>query len=423
MGVVRKHFENIAHLLPQGRWKIENVDCLMSALAVFVFKYPSMLQFDKDRSSGVRQKNIEQLFKCKKVPSDTQMRERLDTINPEFIRPVYKEFFKILQRSNTLKEYTFINGTYLVPVDATQYYSSKAVYCSSCCTKTYGDCVHYNHQVLSAALVHPDQKAVFPFAPEPIIQQDGTTKNDCEINAMKRWIKKFRADFPFLRITVAGDGLYAKAPLVEALYEAIMSFILIVKEDDHKYMFEWFNDGEAPERQEKTITLPNGTVQKYEWMHDVPLNGSTKIRVNVIRFTETDKNDKSTTWVWATDHYITTNNVQELVRGGRARWKIENEVFNTLKNQGYEFEHNYGHGKEHLSVVLMMLMQIAFFMDQILFKVNKIFQAAYERKKSKSVLWERMRFAIDLFDLTSFEAMYHFLAQPPPEVGLRLPNL
>ena len=38
----------------------------------------------------------------------------------------------------------------------------------------------------------------------------------------------------------------------------------------------------------------------------------------------------------------------------RARWKIENETFNTLKNQGYHFEHNYGHGEQHLSVVFVM---------------------------------------------------------------------
>ena len=49
-----------------------------------------------------------------------------------------------------------------------------------------------------------------------------------------------------------------------------------------------------------------------------------------------------------------------LMWGGRARWKIENETFNTLKNQGYHFEHNYGHGYQHLSVVLAMLMLLAF---------------------------------------------------------------
>ena len=67
---------------------------------------------------------------------------------------------------------------------------------------------------------------------------------------------------------------------------------------------------------------------------------------------------------WVTDLRVSTRNVYALMRGGRARWKIENETFNTLKNQGYHFEHNYGHGEQNLSGVFATIMMLAFLVDQ-----------------------------------------------------------
>lgn len=421
IGEVRSYLEKIEERLPKGRFSISSVDCIMSAMAMFSFKYPSMLQFDEHRKANIRQENIKRLFGCKQVPCDTQMRARLDEIHPEFLRPIFKQTFKILQRGKTLEHFVFHNGTYLVPVDATQYFTSTKIHCKSCCTKEYKDHTCYHHQVLVAAIVHPEQKSVFPFAPEPIIRSDGDNKNDCERNAIKRWIEKFRKDFPYLKVTIVGDGLYANGPLIELLYKNKMSYVVVAQEGDHTYLFDWFNDGEAPEHQTMSHTLKNGTIQTYEWMHDVPLNASTKVKVNVIRFTETKPNKKTQTWVWCTDHKITSENIQKLVKGGRARWKIENETFNTLKNQGYAFEHNFGHGYKHLSVVLMTLMLLAFFIDQILFKVNKLFYAAYLYQSAKYVLWEKMRSAVDLFDIPSFESLYHFLSKPPPHAMFVLP--
>ena len=79
------------------------------------------------------------------------------------------------------------------------------------------------------------------------------------------------------------------------------------------------------------------------------------------------------------------------MRGGRARWKIENETFNTLKNQGYNFEHNYGHGEQNLSVVFAMLMMLAFLVDQTQQLCCALFQAVWAKLGSKRLLWERMR--------------------------------
>ena len=88
---------------------------------------------------------------------------------------------------------------------------------------------------------------------------------------------------------------------------------------------------------------------------------------------------------------MTVNNVERVRRAGRCRWRIENETFNTLKNQGYRFEHNYGHGDQYLSVVLALLMMLAFLVDQTQQLCDPLFRAAWQKLGSKSLLWERLR--------------------------------
>ena len=121
-----------------------------------------------------------------------------------------------------------------------------------------------------------------------------------------------------------------------------------------------------------------------------------------------------------TDLELTTATVFTIMRGGRARWKIENETFNTLKNQGYHFEHNFGHGEKHLSVVFVLLMMLAFLVDQVQQKCNPLFQAAWENARSKRRLWEQVRTLFDAFVLTSFEQLYTALGagyvKPPLEL-------
>jgi len=66
--------------------------------------------------------------------------------------------------------------------------------------------VEYLHQMVAAVLVHPDLKTVLPVAVEPIIQQDGNNKNDCERNAVGRLLKLVRKMHPKLKVIVIEDG-------------------------------------------------------------------------------------------------------------------------------------------------------------------------------------------------------------------------
>src|SRR6185436_18686277 len=61
-----------------------------------------------------------------------------------------------------------------------------------------------------------------------------------------------------------------------------------------------------------------------------------------------------------TDLPVTRETVAELAACARARWKIENESFNVLKNGGYHLEHNFGHGQQHLASLLVCFNLLAF---------------------------------------------------------------
>ena len=135
----------------------------------------------------------------------------------------------------------------------------------------------------------------------------------------------------------------------------------------------------------------SGLVHRFRFVNDVPLNASNvDVRVNFIEYWEISA-DKVQHFSWVTDLRVSRRTVFHLMRGGRARWKIENETFNTLKKQGYHFEHNYGHGAQHLSVVFAMLMMLAFLVDQTQQLCCALFRVVWAKLGSKRMLWERMR--------------------------------
>jgi len=388
-GLVRSGFANI----PDYRLSdpdISLTDALMSAFAMFSLKSPSLLAFDRERAEG----NLETIYGIERVPCDTHMREILDPVSPEWLRPVFKSVFRQLQRGKALEPMAFLEGHYLLALDGTGYFSSTQIHCASCLHKVHRNgSITYSHQMLGAAIIHPDVREVIPLMPEPIVQQDGTDKNDCERNAAKRFVAKLRQDHPHLKFIVTEDGLSSNAPHIETLHDHDLHYILGVKEGDHAFLFTQVQAAEHAgrvthyERHDRAA----GLVHRFRFVNDVPLNASnTDVRVNVIEYWEIGA-DKVQHFSWVTDLRVSKRNVFHLMRGGRARWKIENETFNTLKNQGYNFEHNYGHGQQNLSVVFAMLMMLAFLVDQTQQLCCALFQAVWAKLGSKRLLWERMR--------------------------------
>jgi Transposase DDE domain len=394
-------------------------DALMAAFAMFSLKAPSLLAFDKQRAEG----NLKTIYGIERAPCDTRMRERLDPISPESLRSSFRLVFRQLQRGKALEPMVFLGGHYLVALDGTGYFSSNTIHCDSCLHKEHRNgSLTYYHQMLGAAIIHPDCRAVIPLMPEPIVKQDGTAKNDCERNAAKRFITKLRQDHPHLKFIITEDALSSNAPHIETLHDYGCHYILSVKEGDHAYLFKQVQAAEEAgrvtsyERHDRAA----GLVHRFRFVNDMPLNGSrTDVRVNFIEYWEMSQ-DQVQHFSWVTDLRVSKRNVDTLMRGGRARWKIENETFNTLKNQGYNFEHNYGHGEQNLSVVFAMLMMLAFLVDQTQQLCCALFRAVWAKFGSKRLLWERMRALFYDYRLDSMrellEALYVGFAKSHPMI-------
>jgi hypothetical protein len=399
--------------LPDSRVKptCPLADALMSGFALFALKDPSLLAFDQRRQEP--NSNLHTVYGIGQVPCDSQLRDILDPVDPDFLRPCFTDLFRHLQRGRALEPLAFFQGHYLLSFDGSGYFSSQKIHCPHCLEKQHRNgTITYHHQMLAAVLVHPDFREVIPLMPEPIRKQDGDTKNDCERNAAKRLFAGFRRDHPCLPVIATGDGLTANAPLIRELGRHNIRYILGAKPGDHKFLFEQLEAGMAGGQTQVASwwDARRKTLHHFRWRNQVSLNESNPdVLVNVVEYWEITDDEVTFHSSWVTDLEVNETTVELVMRGGRARWKIENETFNTLKNQGYQFEHNFGHGEQHLSVVFGLLMLLAFLSDQVQQLCCTLFQAAWKKAGSKRQLWEEVRHLFHALAFRSMQELYEAL--------------
>lgn len=367
-------------------------DGLMCGLAMFSLKEKSLLSFEHNIMDYGP--NLKTVYGIDKIPTDTHLRTMLDPISTDTLRPAFKLIFNRLQRHNLLQEFKFFDDYYLVSIDGTEYFSSTQIKCANCMERKHKDgTAHYYHQFLGAAIVHPDKREVIPLVPEMIMKQDGQVKNDCERNAAKRFLSNFRKDHPKLKVIVIEDGLSSNAPHIKELTKHNCQYILGAKPSDHKFLFAQVADMKS-HGQVSEFSIEQGDITHlFSFCNNLPLNETNQdLRINFLEYWQiNNKTTKKQHFTWVTDFNITQKNVYALMRGGRARWKIENETFNTLKNQGYHFEHNFGHGYNNLCSVFALLMMLAFLIDQSLQISCNLFNAAMIKCKSRTNFWHKVR--------------------------------
>ncbi len=276
-------------------------DCLMSGLAIFALKYQSLLKFEEDKlSEPIIRHNLSSLYGVTKVPCDTYLRERLDGLDLSIFGSVFTSLFAVLQRGKVLEEWKFLEGKFVVSLDATGFFSSNKVHCEYCCEKvihkgTDKEYTTYHHQMLVGSIVSPHMKQVLPVGFEPIIKEDGSKKNDCERNCAKRWLESYRKSHPQLPTVIVADGLYSNAPFIRLAIEKRCSYILVAKEDDHKYLSEYFWNGDGEDIVDYTMDSKEHCL-RYRFMNDVPLNDANHdLKVNVLYYEEHNKKKNKTT--------------------------------------------------------------------------------------------------------------------------------
>ena len=416
----KKAFDGYADIRREKSISYSAVDTALSGLACMFYKSGNMVNYQKRMEERCHRNNLQTQFRVCDTPKDSQMRSIISSIPSTTFAPVFKTYLGKLQRSKELASWQF-QERYLAALDATESYSSDNIHCPQCLTQTKSNgSVRYSHKVLQPIICHPDKRHILPLMPEAIRNTDGEEKQDCEINAAYRLLPKIRATHPRMPFIWLADSLYATAPFIKSLLAAGEDYIFRVKQGDHKKLFEAIEA--APYESLKVQTENKNTQIAHRWYKDIPLNGSTDIKVTVIRAfaITTDKEGKqssTTIGVWATNLTINEGNIASVTRAARARWKVENECFNALKNQGYDLTHNWGHvnGECFNFYILIML---AFYIHQILDMTCKTFQQCRVIGRTFKQFWTDMEVLFNMFLFNSWEGMLDFYMdrskKPPP---------
>ena len=394
-------------------------DAGLGALSVFYMQSPSFLAHQRDMQKRKGQNNAQSLFGLEAIPSDGQIRNLLDPVEPGYLRAPFWEIYERLQASKYLDDYRSVGRTLLCSFDGTQYFSSQKINCPNCTVRVRKEQDSYSHTVLAAVLVAPGKKHVIALEPEFITPQDGHDKQDCEQQAIKRWVKRNAQRFDPWQVTVMTDDLHSHQPLCELLTEHKLHFIMTCKPDSHQALYQEVELLGRVEDAIQTMTKKcwNGRYHElwtYRWVGQVPVRAGAKaLRVNWCEITivreDTGKQLYHNGWI--TSHKLTPKSVPEVAAAGRAHWKVENENFNVLKNQGYNFEHNYGHGKQHLSTVLLTLLLLAFLFHTVLHLSCLTYQAVRHALGTRRTFFNDLRALTRYLYFSSWDELLTFMYQ------------
>jgi hypothetical protein len=390
----------------------------MTAFSTFFMQSPSGRSHDTWLKQLNRNGNAARLFGLDEVPCANQVRTVLDEVAPRDLIPVYDEIFQRLDRSGLLRTLRGFQQDLLIPLDGTRYFTSKHVSCPQCSISTEQDgSLTYSHTALLPSIVMPGSATVLPLAPEFLRPQDGQTKQDSEIAAAKRWIADFRRRHKTIRATILGDDLYAKQPMCETVLSHRLNFIFVCKPGSHPTLYAAVDalrqQGRLHSKQVRCYRNGRGEIDYYTWAVSVPLrDGDDAMAVAWFDVTTADERTGEVVYTNAfiTNHPVSDSTVAPLAVAGRSRWKIENETHNTLKNHGYNLTHNYGHGQQFLSSLLVSRMLLAFLVHALLELTQQTFRRLrMDLLPSRRELFADLRTLLRYLSFQTFHHLFDFM--------------
>jgi len=401
-------------------------DTLLSGFAMMVFQHPSLLEFQRKMQQRRGRCNLATIFGVWQVPSDTQMRDILDGVPVELLRPLLPTFFEKWRRAGWAKEFQSHLGSgphqgdyYTLALDASDYFHSTTVECPSCLQRHDAEGpVHFRHTVVSATLVKAGSHRVLPLDVEEVRNSDGQAKQDCELNAAKRLRARVRQDHPRLPLVVLGDDLYGHEPFVCQLRAERLHHVLVWKPTSHPELYKWVEEIEALRGCEYGRWQEGPACRRrfftYRVARSVPLSASHRVWGTCVEVWEHNRAGEPVYHnAWFTDLEVDEDNVRTVIWMGRSRWKIENEQCNVHKNHGYELEHNYGHGQQTLSMVFYMLNLFAFIAHMILERGDRLYQRCLATT-SRQELWHTLRTTMRMILVGSWVQMLRLYLDEEP---------
>ncbi len=382
---------------------------------MFSLKSASLLNFVG--RTKAEESNLSSIYKIGAFASENGLRKGLDSVAPESLQAGFWQLWKRIRKLEILDKYRYFGRHLTVSMDGVEHFCSESIHCPCCLERKHRDGkTGYHDAMLSAVLAHPAEKEVFVMDNEPIIAQEGTSKNDCERNAAKRLLENMQATHGKEWLVWVMDALYSCGPIIRQIMQnenrvaGQWQYVIGIKPDGNKTLFTQFEGRDRRGQVKWCEWEQDGSLHRFGYTNGLALNSSNSdLRVNMLYYEQVSAKGKQQTFTWVTSIRLTK--VEKVMRMGRARWKIENETFNTLKNQGYNFEHNYGHGKQHLCSVFALLMMLAFTVDQIQQHACTFFRRLWQNLKTKAKLWENIRAAFKILTFLSMKNLLFHIAE------------
>jgi hypothetical protein len=372
---------------------------------------------EKTRSAS----NAHSLFQVRKIPTDNHIRKTLDPVCPTHLHDLFDDLLQAFDQQGVLEAMRArsVHHSQLIALDGTWYFSSQSnnIHCPHCSSTHHpnGSVTHY-HSAITPVIVSPGSSQVLPLRPEFITPQDGHDKQDCEIAAAKRWIANYSSLYAKNNPTLLGDDLYAHEPFCRMAMLYGFHFLFTCKPTSHTHLAGWIADLEPGKelsvlKERVRIKSNRYENREYSWFQGAPLTqGADALKVNWLSVRiEDDQGKELYRCSWITDWPVDATHVAELVASARARWKIENENNNVLKTKGYHLEHNFGHGKKHLSSLLLTMNILAFGLHTLLEIADSKYQLVRETLGRRDTFFEHIRALTHYMYFEDWESLMDFM--------------
>jgi hypothetical protein len=331
---LKQIFEGLPDLRKGKNNRYEMVDAGLGAFSVFFTQCASFLEHQEEMKRSKGRSNAESLFEMVNIPSDNQIRGLLDPVKPKPIAPMYRIIYQRLEQTGILDQFRSYSNSLLIALDGTEYFSSQKIDCPQCSQRELANGkTNYFHRALTPVIVQAGNENVISLEPEFITPQDGHEKQDCEIAAGKRWINTHGKYYAKWNVTILGDDLFSRQPFCQALKDNKLHFMLVCKPDSHSYLYESVAflaaQGTLGMYQKRAWNGKHGEIYTYRYANLLPLHGGKDaMLVNWAELTITHEKTGEVIYknAFITDFEVRENNVEAIVRDGRARWKIENDT-------------------------------------------------------------------------------------------------
>jgi len=374
---------------------------------LFMLKLGARRQINYELNSHEMVNNVRVLSKeeIERIPYDGTLAYLLKRMDPQELCSLRKKMINRLIRKKCLNKYR-LKGYYLVAIDGSGHLTFKEKHCDHCLkVEKDGKVLYYHHPILEAKLVLSNG-IVLSIGTEFIENSSSKVAvQDCELKAFHRLAERLKKDFPQLKICLLLDGLYANKPVIDLCNKYNWKYIITFKEGSMPEVYKEYESIRKLHPENYLEYDSKGIKQEYYWAPDV-LQYKETANANVLECIECEDSERKR-FVWLTNFDISKDNVKEIGGGGRLRWKIENEGFNTQKNGGYDLEHAYSENIVALKNFYLLL-QIAHIIGQLMEKgsllVAEIKKSFGSIRNFAKRLLESLRTSV--FDTTEIQTIH-----------------